>query len=60
MYNVQDYSDISHSAIHPVVCEGWHFIHVETNGLYTWYHKIHNALVIMQHKIFYTIWHAIN
>ena len=35
MYNVQDYSDISHSAILPVVCEGWHFIHMETNGLST-------------------------
>jgi hypothetical protein len=35
MYKVQYYSDISHSAILLVVCEGWHFIHVETNGLST-------------------------
>jgi hypothetical protein len=31
MYKVQYYSDISHSAILLVVCEGWHFIHVEQN-----------------------------
>jgi hypothetical protein len=35
MYNDQDYSDISHNVILPVVCEGWHFIHVETNGFST-------------------------
>jgi hypothetical protein len=37
MYNVQDYNVLYNSAVHPVVCEGWHVTHM-WNTLVTWRH----------------------
>ena len=39
MYNIQDYSDISHIAVCPVVCKGWHFIQVENTCMSTSIHR---------------------
>ena len=49
MRNVQDYSDISHRAVLPIMCDGWHFL---SRGKHLHGHIISQRREVWAHRTF--------